>query len=253
MERVRARAHDVRRRHDRSEHHLDLEVPGTLYACFAAAEPGQVQLVLPEIAAQSARPVEECVELVRLAIGTIRNRMHLAHPHLLTISASGPQAALRGMLGLEDSHDVPHEPGGPAAPAVVTPDDRDELNAAISDTLTEKYGEEPTIDSDEDFVLIHMEQPVWLHAYVDRPAVRIMARVAHDVHSRRQTAVEVAILNRDSIYVTWTLRDREVWQQVTFPASPFAPTHLDEMLDLFLGAMSETRDDLALRLRGRVA
>jgi len=237
-----------------SSDHLDLEVPGTLYACFMAAEGDQVQLTLPEIiGATETRPLEGAVELARLAVTALRDQLHLAHPQLLTISASGPQAALRGMLGLEDSQDVPNEPGGPAAPVVVVPSDRDELNAAIAETLTKKYAEEPTIDSDEDFVLSHLGQTVWVHAFADQPAVRIMARVVHDVRSRRQTALELAILNRTSTFVMWTLRDHEVWQQITLPANPFAPAHLDEMVDLFFTAMSDTRDDLALRLSGRVA
>jgi hypothetical protein len=96
--------------------HLDLELSGALCACFAATELGEVQLVLPESDTPSVRPVEDAVEVARLAIGAIRDGMHLAHPHLLTINASGPQAALRGILGLEDSHDVPEEPGAPGLP-----------------------------------------------------------------------------------------------------------------------------------------
>ncbi|MCL2541252.1 MAG: hypothetical protein FWE71_02195 [Nocardioidaceae bacterium] len=233
--------------------HLDLEVPGNLCACFTAADSGDVQLTLPDLDTQQVRSRERAADLAAAAVVALRDQMHLAHPHLLTISASGPQAALRGMLGLEDSDDVPHEPGGPAAPVVITPSGRDDLNAAIAEALTKKYAEEPTVDSDGDFVLSHMGQTVWVHAFDDQPAVRIMARVAHDVRSRRQAAVELAILNRNSVFVDWALTDRDVWQRITFPAGPFAPDHLDEMLRQFFAAMSETRDDLALRLGATVA
>ncbi|WP_460790704.1 T3SS (YopN, CesT) and YbjN peptide-binding chaperone 1 [Nocardioides maradonensis] len=236
-----------------ADDHLDLDMAGTLHACFLVNAPGDVQVTLPSENTQACRPVELAVDLARLAVAALRDGMHLAHPHLLTMSASGPQAALRSMLGLEDSQDVPNEPGGPAAPVALAVEDRDELNAAIATVLKAKYGEEPTLDSDNDFVLTHMDQPVWVHAFADRPAVRIMARVAHNVKSRRQAAIELTILNRDSVYVTWTLRGREVWQQTTIYAAPFAPAQLDDMVDVFLSVMSETRDDLALRLGAGVA
>ena len=61
-----------------------------------------------------------------------------------------------------------------------------------------------------------------------------MARVAHDVHSRRATAVEIGLLNRDNPWVRWTLHDRTVWQTIVLPGLPFVPSHLDAMLDVFL-------------------
>ena len=119
--------------------------------------------------------------------------------------------------------------------------------------LREKYEGEPTIDDDGDFVLHHLGQPVWVRVRADQPAVEIMARVAHDVHSRRATAVEIGLLNRDNLWVRWTLRDRTVWQTLVLPGSPFVPSHLDAMLDLFLEAMTSTRDDLAYRTGAKVA
>ena len=77
--------------------------------------------------------------------------------------------------------------------------------------------------------------------------------MAHGVHSRRATAVELGLLNRDNLWVNWTLRDRTVWQTLVLPGFPFVPTHLDAMLDLFLEAMTETRDDLAYRVGAKVA
>ena len=130
---------------------------------------------------------------------------------------------------------------------------RDDLQVMVRMTLHAKYDEEPTVDDDGDVVLTHMDQPVWVRARPDMPAVEIFARVVHDVHSRRATAVEIGLLNRDNLWVRWTLRERTVWQTLLLPASPFVPSHLDEMLDLYLAAMSETRDDLAYRTGAKVA
>ncbi len=133
------------------------------------------------------------------------------------------------------------------------PVDRDDLLHIVESLLREKYEGEPTTDADGDFVLHHLGQPVWVRVRGDQPAVEIMARVAHDVHSRRATAVEIGLLNRDNLWVRWTLRDRTVWQTLVLPGFPFVPSHMDAMLDLFLEAMASTRDDLAYRTGAKVA
>ena len=123
----------------------------------------------------------------------------------------------------------------------------------VATTLEAKYGHRPEIDEDGDLVLAHLDQLVWVRVRPDTPAVEILARVAHGIHSRRATAAEIAVLNRDNPWVKWTLQERTVWQHIVFPALPFAPTHLEAMVDVFLGTMSATRDDLAFRVGGRVA
>jgi len=131
--------------------------------------------------------------------------------------------------------------------------DRDELVEVVADQLRQKYEEEPTVDDDGDFVLHCIGQPVWVRVQQHQPVIEIFTRVAHEVYSRRAAAIEVGILNRDNIWSRWALRDRDVYQSVFIPAHPFAPAHLGEMLDLFFAAMRDTRDDLALRLRAKVA
>lgn len=186
----------------------------------------------------------------------LRSLFGVAHPHLLTYSAWGPAADGAEVLGLCAAADVPVD--APAAPAlaaalVVEPEDREQLTAYVARVLTEKYDEPPTLDDDGDFVLHHLDQILWVRVRRDQPAVEIMARVAHGVHSRRATAVELGLLNRDHIWVHWVLRDRAVWQHLFVPAMPFVPRHLDGLLDVFFAAMTETRDDLAYRTGAKVA
>ena len=102
-------------------------------------------------------------------------------------------------------------------------------------------------------MLTHLDQPVWVRVRDDQPAVEIFARVTHGVHSRRATAAEIAVLNRRHMWTQWVLDDREVWMRLPMPALPFVPQHLVSMVDVFLEAMSQTRDDLAFRVGGRVA
>ena len=211
-------------------------------------------------------PVDDVDGVVNDVVVALRHHFGIAHPELLTYQAWGPAAEGAEILGLCATDDVPVDaPGGSTASGsilegesvlgytVLEPADRDELLQTVERLLREKYEGEPTIDEDGDFVLHHLGQPVWVRARTDQPAIEIMARVAHDVRSRRATAVEIGLLNRDSLWVGWDLRGRTVWQTLVLPAFPFVPRHLNEMLDVYLEAMSSTRDDLAYRTGAKVA
>lgn len=204
-------------------------------------------------------PLDRADEVASVVVEAMRDRFGIVHPQLLTYQAWGPAGDEAEFLGLCATAEVPldepravgHEPI--LGELALRPGNRDELLGFVGAVLREKCGADPTVDDDGDFVLHHLGQPVWVRVRTDQPAVEIIARVAHDVHSRRATAVEIGLLNRDNLWVRWTLRERTVWQTLLLPASPFVPSHLDEMLDLYLAAMSETRDDLAYRTGAKVA
>ena len=138
-------------------------------------------------------------------------------------------------------------------PLVLCPTDRDELIEMMLMVLQAKLGERPAVDDDGDVVLMHLDQPVWIRVRHEQPAIEIFARVAHDVRSRRATAVEVAVLNSENPWVKWAQRDHTVWQHLMIPGAPFVPAHLDGMIDVFLEAMTKTRDDLVFRVLGKAA
>ncbi|GAA1915374.1 T3SS (YopN, CesT) and YbjN peptide-binding chaperone 1 [Nocardioides marmoribigeumensis] len=197
------------------------------------------------------------VEAVASQVVTmLRDHFGVAHPQLLTHQAWGPAAEHVDLLGLCATGDVPEETV--ATPAVVSadavfPDGPAELNALVAEVLRAKYQAEPKADDDGDFVIPHLGQPVFVRARDEQPAVEVIARVAHGAYSRRTAAVEVGLLNRDHGWVRWELHDRDVFLRLLIPAMPFVPRHLDDLLDVFLEKLSETRDDLALRLRAKVA
>ncbi len=204
-------------------------------------------------------PVDGADELVAQVVRVLRRHFGVAHPQLLTYQAAGPASEGADVLQLCATHDVPtdapHAPNDPAAPVLkqvaVSPGSFDHLHEIVGRLLEEKYEDEPTVDDDGDFVLHQLDRPVWVRVLPNQPAVEIIARVAYDVRSRRAAAVELGLSNRNHLWSRWTLRQREVWQTVHLPAQPFAPRHLDVMLDLFFEAMADTRDDLALRLRAK--
>lgn len=224
------------------------------WAGGAAAEGGDVE----ERNWYVVAPIDRGEEVARVVVEAMRDRFGIVHPQLLTYQAWGPSADEAEGLGLCATGEVPVDEPVLGHKSIfgelaLQPGNREELLGFVGSLLREKYEGEPTLDDDGDFVLHHLGQPVWVRVRVDQPAVEIMARVAHDVHSRRATAVEIGLLNRDNLWVRWTLRERTVWQTLLLPASPFAPSHLNEMLDLYLAAMTETRDDLAYRTGAKVA
>lgn len=211
------------------------------------------------------RPVVETPAVAQLAVLALQEVLGVTHPHLLTHQAWGPAADGVAALGLCSSSDVPVE----KAPIEKTtekatekatrrrtayrPKNRQRLIKLVGRVLDEKYDGCPEPDDDGDYGVRHMGQPVWVRVREDQPAVEIFARVTHGVRSRRGTAVEVGLLNRDHLWLKWELRGRDVWQKLVIPGFPFVPEHLDGMLDVFMDAMTSTRDDLALRVGGRTA
>lgn len=205
------------------------------------------------------RPLADAPVMAATVVGALREVFGVAHPQLLTYNAFGPHAETAGAIGLSATEDVPAElpSTGPEIPTsmamVLTPTDASELRDMAVMALRAAVGEAPPVDDDGDIVLTHLGQPVWVRARGDQPAIEIFARVAHSVYSRRATAIEIAVLNRNHTWTKWVLRDREVWMQITLPALPFVTGHLVSMVDLFFTAMDDTRDDLALRVGGQVA
>lgn len=209
------------------------------------------------------RPVAEADQLAEAAIFALRSVYAVPAPGLLTVQAWGPSAAGAGVLGLplrdastDDSRHLEYvEPpaGWATSQVAVVPENHAELVGFIRDVLAEMFDPIPELDDDGDFVIVHRGQPVWVRARKDVPVVEIMARVAHDVRSRRATSVELGLLNRDQAWVKWTLRERSVWQTLLLPGRPFVAEHVRAMLEIFLDALGETRDDLVVRTGGRTA
>lgn len=209
----------------------------------------------------SDRPLHEAVALASQVVFALRDVFGIPHPHLLTCRAWGPAAVSVGVLGLSPSDEVPVDvippPGNPdyrpRLKTVYKPKTRAKLVELVGRVLERKYDGEIDVDDDGDYVISHLGQPVWVRVREDQPAVEIIARVTHEVRSRRATSVEIGILNRDHAWAKWELHGRAVWQRLLVPGFPFAPAHLDAMLDVFLTSMTTTRDDLALRVGGRTS
>ncbi|RYC10498.1 hypothetical protein EUA94_13310 [Nocardioides zhouii] len=188
-----------------------------------------------------------------MAIGALRDVLKIGHPQLLTYDAFGPNADGAREVGLSATEDVPVEEVPAAKQPILQPSGRHELIEMVGATLRDHLGELPPFEvRGGHFVLTHLDQPVWVRVRNDQPAVEILARVTRGVHSRRATAADITVLNRRHMWTQWVLHDRAVWMRLPIPALPFAPAHLSTMVDVFLDAMTKTRDDLAFRVGGTV-
>lgn len=184
-------------------------------------------------------------EIVASAVvETLRQVFGVLDPAFIEITGSEDNDAWQAL--------APIEPPAEEPPLAVKPSDRDELVALVQGALTELRGEHVEQDDDGDFPLEYGGWPVCVRVRTDMPVIEIFTRVAHDVRSRRQTAVELAILNRGLPLTKFVLADRSVMMEVSLPALPFAPEHLASVLELFVGQLTGVRDDLALRTGARL-
>lgn len=208
---------------------------------------------------------DDLEEIAQQAVVILRDYFGIVHPHLLTFRGSGLADDIDQYLGLCASAEVPIDkpslasfrPGGAGGTAetdarALVAGNHEELVVLVTEALAQIIDDEPEIDDEGDFLLHHMNQVVWVRVLGHQPGIQILARVVHDVRSRRGAAVELSILNRDTAWVTWSLHDRAIWQSILIPALPFVPSHLEGLVKVFLRTMAATRDDLAFRTGGQV-
>lgn len=203
------------------------------------------------------QPLEQAPCVAALVVQALRHTFGLPHPHLLLCRAWGPASERINDLGLAAADDLPTDVVDllePLTQEIATyPDGTDGLASMVGEALRTWFLCEPVVDDDGDFVLTHLDQPVWVRARGDRPSIEVTTCVVHDVSSPPRAAIEIGLLNRDHEDCKWILRDRDVWQTTLIPGWPFVVEHLKAAIALFLNDMTATRDDLVLRTGGRVA
>lgn len=176
------------------------------------------------------------------AIGRVaREELRLPHPQLFTARASGPGAMSLGReLGLSG---LPDPAGG-------QPEDLRPLAAGV---VREVFGVDPEVDNDGDLVFPVDGTAVFLMFSGGQSLVQAWARVVCGVYSRRNTAVELDLLNRKAAWSTWYMNGRDVFLRNTIPARPLAADNLDGALRNFALELRGNRDELAYRLGGTPA
>lgn len=194
-------------------------------------------------------------DLTRIVVDLFKDVYGIPLPGLLAYASNGRSADAAAVLGLTRLDEVPMDiVPGRSIPAemgavhhFVT---RDDLTSLVGGLLQARFGEVEPLEGE--FHLRHEGHRVVIRPRPDQPAVEIETRLVHGVRARRIAMTEVCILNRDSIWTKFVLRDGDVFMNINVPAMPYAENHLHEMLSVFLHAIEELRDDLALRTGGRI-
>lgn len=185
--------------------------------------------------------------IVRVA----REDLRLPHPQLFTARASGRGAAeLAESLGLADA-DAPGGPDGRTDGGVRGGPDA--LRPVVMEAVGRMFGQEPGVDADGDVYFTVAGTTVFVIFSPDGGLVQAWALVVRGVYSRRNTAVEVDLLNSKGMWSTWYLSGRDVFQRITLPARPLSADNIEGMLRAFAKDLEQNRDELAYRLGGKVA
>ena len=190
-------------------------------------------------------------ELADAIVRTAREELRLPHPQLFTARADGPGAAeLAECLGLEDAAAVP-VPGSAADDTVRGGPDA--LRPMVMDVIRETFGREATLDDDGDVYFQLAGATVFVLFRPDGGMIEVFTRVVRRVYSRRNTAVELDLLNRRGMWSTWYMSDRDVFQKIMLPARPLSRDNVREMVRVFATELQGQRDELAYRLGGLAA
>lgn len=200
-------------------------------------------------------------ELASAIVRQAREEMRLPHPQLFTAAATGPGAALLAeQLGLTAAADMtdryagtgdgPRGVEGRDGVVVGGPDDLRPLAAAV---VRDVVGQDPGVDDDGDLTFHVDGSPAYVIFSRDGSAVQLSAMVVRGIYSRRNTAVEVDLLNRKGLWNTWFMNGREVYLRSTVPALPLTADNLGRALRVFGHELCTTREELAYRLGGVAA
>ncbi|MGN0101656.1 MAG: T3SS (YopN, CesT) and YbjN peptide-binding chaperone 1 [Dietzia sp.] len=180
-----------------------------------------------------------------------REELRLPHPQLFTARPAGRGAVdVAGRLGLTDA-DAVTEPGLRATGMVRGAPEA--LRPMVMEVAARVLGRPPEVDDDGDVHVDVSGTRVYVLIRPDGGMVEVFTRVVRGVYSRRNTAVEVDLLNRRNWWSTWYLTGRDVYQKILLPARPLSADNLEAALTAFAQELERHRDDLAYRLGGVAA
>src|SRR5690606_23861094 len=114
-----------------------------------------------------------------------------------------------------------------AVDAVVVPTGRDHLRQLVDDTLTDYFGHPPERDDDDDIPVNAGSGMVYVRIRTDFPVVELFAAVMSQIQDEERAQFEVSVLNRDSMFIRYTLVDDRVMAYLHVPCYPFIPHQLN--------------------------
>jgi hypothetical protein len=150
-----------------------------------------------------------------------------------------------------DPNDEPRSSSCHEKPLASIPDDKEELERLVDETLTPVLGHAPIRDEDGDIGVTTGSAMVFVRVLPDQPIVQLFSELAVAVTEPDRASFEVAVLNRDWRFAKFLLVGDTVQAHVYVPACPFAPDHLRQALAMMCQMADAVDDDLAFRVGGR--
>ena len=187
--------------------------------------------------------VREADRLAVMCVGALREVYGCPHPAFLVVDGFEPV----GFTAPEpDELPAPE----PAEPALVMPQDRDELVEAVDQALARVIGEPVKHDEDGDVPIVLGESVLFVRVSHDEPFVELFAHLVVGVEDREAAAREVALLNRSVLFGTVLLREDTIVLKHVLCATPFFPRQLRAVLDRVCSDLDRNAADLVARVGG---
>ncbi|RYP86844.1 hypothetical protein EKO23_07665 [Nocardioides guangzhouensis] len=188
--------------------------------------------------------VREADRLAVMCVGALREVYGCPHPAFLVVDGFDPVG-----FTAPEPHELP--PAEPVEPALVMPQDRDELVEAVDRALGRVYGEPVKHDSDGDVPIVLGESMLFIRVSHEEPMVELFADLVIGVEDREAAAREVALLNRNLLFGTVILRDDDTIALKHFLyATPFVPRQFRAVLDRMISDLDRNAADLVARVGG---
>ncbi|MGD7788027.1 T3SS (YopN, CesT) and YbjN peptide-binding chaperone 1 [Propionibacteriaceae bacterium Y1700] len=175
----------------------------------------------------------------------------LPHPGLMTVTMPwncGGSPEVLGLAGrLKGSSNHPVTPASPAQTDVAEPSNTEELRSLAEHVLRTLTQEVVRVE-DGDLLVAIDGQRFWVHVTEHQPAILVYAPLLRDVESKRDTDRELNRMNRHAMWTRWVRYGRKVRVEHVTPGVPFVPETFRQMITIFVGTLSDNREQLPVRL-----
>jgi hypothetical protein len=185
--------------------------------------------------------------LVSMVTGALRSAYGVLDPSFLVSDLSGeePQAEAEEDPGSEPPVEL-------VEPPISTPASPEELQSLVDQTLSAHLELEVQHDADGDVPITNGIVPVWVQVSPSSPRVRVFSHVVVDVRRKRQALIEMDVLNRRSVGISFYLEEDRIVAESYVSATPFVAQHLVETVDDMLAKLDDLAGDLAERVTGQL-
>lgn len=186
-------------------------------------------------------------ELAVMAVGALREVYGVEHPALLVVAGHGSDDVPDlGIPVARQEDDV--EPDEPLAVMAESPE---ELQEAVDLALRKMFRFQLEKDEDGDIPVLCQKAVLFVRVREDEPTIELFSNLVDGITDHEAAVREVAILNRDTQFFKFVLRDDRVLARCQLPALPFAPKQLRTLVTLMADMLDDTVDDLAERTGGQ--